>query len=73
MDEIYQKTGGKDESKVKERVGCQEQRRLMEELMCEKECLLAEKREMWNMIEAEMKRILMAMQLHLELKPENIL
>ena len=22
MDEIYQKTGGKDESKVKERVGC---------------------------------------------------
>ena len=51
----------------------EEQRRLMEELMCEKECLLAEKREMWNMIEAEMKRILTAMQLHLELKPENIL
>ena len=57
----------------KEQDAMEEQRRLMEELRREKECLLAEKREMWNMIEAEMKRIPMAMQLHLELEPENIL
>ena len=57
----------------KEQDAMEDQRRLMEELRREKERLLAEKREMWNMIEAEMKRIPMAMQLHLELEPENIL
>ena len=45
----------------------QEQRRLLEELRAEKERLLKEKKEFWDMIEAEMKRIPMAMQLHLEL------
>ena len=45
----------------------QEQRRLLEELRSEKERLLKEKKEFWDMIEAEMKRIPMAMQLHLEL------
>lgn len=44
----------------------QEQRRLLEELRAEKERLLKEKKEFWDMIEAEMKRIPMAMQLHLE-------
>ena len=45
----------------------QEQRRLLEELNAEKERLMKEKKEFWDMIEAEMKRIPMAMQLHLEL------
>ena len=38
-----------------------------ERLLKEKECILQEKKEFWDMIEAEMKRIPMAMQLHLEL------
>lgn len=45
----------------------QEQRRLLEELNAEKERLMKEKKEFWDMIEAEIKRIPMAMQLHLEL------
>lgn len=38
-----------------------------ERLLKEKECILQEKKEFWDIIEAEMKRIPMAMQLHLEL------
>lgn len=45
----------------------QEQQRLLEELRAEKERLLKEKKEFWDMIEAETKRIPMAVQLHLEL------
>lgn len=52
----------------------QEQNRVMEELRVEKERLLKEterllqeKKEIWDMIEAEMKRVPMAVQLHLEL------
>lgn len=61
-----QVTNTEARSKKKEN-DIQEQRRLLEELRSEKERLLKEKKEFWDMIEAEMKRIPMAMQLHLEL------
>src|SRR5699024_8528589 len=61
-----QVTNTEARSKKKEN-DIQEQRRLLEELRSEKERLLKEKKEFWDMIEAEMKRVPMAMQLHLEL------
>lgn len=45
----------------------QEQRKMLEELLAEHGRLLEEKREFWNIIENELKRIPMAMELHLEL------
>lgn len=45
----------------------EEQRRLMEELQMEKERLRDEKNAFWDRIEAEMKRVPVALQLHLEL------
>ena len=63
-----QVTNTEARSKKKEN-DIQEQRRLLEELRSEKERLLKEKKEFWDMIEAEMKRVPMAMQLHLERGP----
>lgn len=44
-----------------------EQKKTLEKLMVEKEQLLKEKRAFWNTIEADMKRIPIAMEIHLEL------
>ena len=50
----------------------EEQRRLMEKLKAEKERLLAEKKEFWDDIEAVIKQMPMALQLHLELDMEYL-
>lgn len=73
MHKAAEKQVTKTEAKfLKQQNELEEQRRLLEELKREKERLLKEKREMWNRIEAQMKRIPMAMQLHLELDMEYV-
>lgn len=73
MHKAAQKQVTKTEAKFsKQQSELEGQRRLLEELKREKERLLKEKREMWNRIEAQMKRIPMAMQLHLELDMEYV-
>lgn len=58
----------KTEAKSKKQTGgIQAQKKKLEELRTERELLLNKKKELWNKIEAEMKRIPMAMELHLEL------
>lgn len=49
-----------------------EQKKILETLKGEKEQLMKEKRELWNMIEADIKRLPTAMELHLELNMEYL-
>lgn len=68
MQKAAQNQVTKTEAKSKKQADeIQEQKKKLEELRAERNRLLNAKKDFWNMIEAEMKRIPMAMELHLEL------
>lgn len=73
MQKAAKKQVARTEAKSKKQESdIQEQKKMLEELRAENERLLAEKRDFWDMIEKEMQRIPMAMELHLELNMEYV-